>query len=59
VRKMSHFLFSGKGASFFFACFDHVVSFKLGPLLWGLGACTLRAQWTSTSAVRRLRSLIG
>jgi hypothetical protein len=27
---------------------------ELGPLIWGIGAC---AQWTSTSAVRRLRSL--
>jgi hypothetical protein len=34
-------------------------SCKLGPLIWGIGACTLRAQWTSTSAVRRLRSLTG
>jgi hypothetical protein len=32
-------------------------SCKLGPLIWGIGACTLRAQWISTSAVRRLRSL--
>jgi hypothetical protein len=28
---------------------------ELGPQIWGIGACTLRAQWTSTSAVRRLR----
>jgi hypothetical protein len=34
-------------------------SCKLGPLIWGIVACTLRAQWTSTSAVRRLRSLTG
>jgi hypothetical protein len=34
-------------------------SCKLGPLIWGIGACTLRAQCTSTSAVRRLRSLTG
>jgi hypothetical protein len=32
------------------------------PVSWVrliIGACTLRAQWTSTSAVRRLRSLTG
>jgi hypothetical protein len=34
-------------------------SCKLGPLTSGIGACTLRAQWTSTRAVRRLRSLTG
>jgi hypothetical protein len=34
-------------------------SCELGSLIWGIGACTLRAQWTSTSAVRRLRSLAG
>jgi hypothetical protein len=34
-------------------------SCKLGPRIRGIGACTIRAQWTSTSAVRRLRSLTG
>jgi hypothetical protein len=32
-------------------------SCKLDPLISGIGACTLRAQWTSTSVVRSLRSL--
>jgi hypothetical protein len=34
-------------------------SYELGPLIWGIGACTLRAQCTSTSAARRLQSLTG
>jgi hypothetical protein len=34
-------------------------SYKLGSLIWESGACTLRAQRTSTSAVWRLRSLTG
>jgi hypothetical protein len=34
-------------------------SCESGPLIWGIGACTLRDQWTCTSAVRRLRSLTG
>jgi hypothetical protein len=29
-------------------------SCELGPLIWGIGACTLRAQWTPTSAMRTL-----
>jgi hypothetical protein len=32
---------------------------KLGLQIWGIGACTLRTQWTSTSALRRLRSPTG
>jgi hypothetical protein len=34
-------------------------SCKCSPLNWDIGACTLRAQRISTSAVRRLRSLTG
>jgi hypothetical protein len=34
-------------------------SCKLGPLIWGIVACTLRARWISTSDVRCLRSLTG
>jgi hypothetical protein len=40
-------------------CFDIMVSFDLSPLFGGIGACTLRVQWTSTNSVRRLRSLTG
>jgi hypothetical protein len=34
-------------------------SCKLGPLIWGIGASTLRAQWTSRSRVWRHQSLTG
>jgi hypothetical protein len=35
------------------------VSCKFGPLILGIGAYTLRAQWTSTGALGRLLSLWG
>jgi hypothetical protein len=35
------------------------LSYKVGPLIWRIGACTLRAYWASTSAVRRYRLLTG
>jgi hypothetical protein len=49
----------GLQASLFFDGSITWISFKLGSLSWGVGACTLGAEFTSTSAVGKLTALTG